>query len=319
MKRYSQEISVAIATAALAIVLAFAAPSYFSRENLSDLFLSNMPVLVVAIGMTLVILTAEIDVSVGSIFAICGVAAGVIAKAGAPTLVVCLGACAIGAAFGALNGALVAYVRIPSIVVTLATLTALRDGLRWATQGAWIADLPPSFQWFGLTQSIYPIAALVTAVVLVAATAWGLRHLAVGRAIYATGSNAEAARVAGINTRQLVFLVFVFTGVLTGFAAVFNSVRFNQIPSNAGLGLELKVIAAVVVGGTAITGGRGSIAGTVLGVILLGAIGPALTYLGTSAYWEQALQGVVILAAIVIEALRDRAERRGAGLAAHRV
>ncbi|HXA57243.1 MAG TPA: ABC transporter permease [Candidatus Acidoferrum sp.] len=319
MKRYSQEISVAIAIAVLAAVLAFAAPSYFSHENLADLFLSNMPVLVVAIGMTLVVLTAEIDVSVGSIFAICGVAAGVIAKAGAPMLVVCLGACAIGAALGALNGALVAYVRIPSIVVTLATMTALRDGLRWATQGAWIADLPPSFQWFGLAQSTYPIAALATAVALVGATAWGLRHLAAGRAIYATGSNAEAARVAGIHTHRLVFLVFLFTGALTGFAAVFNSVRFNQIPSNAGLGLELKVIAAVVVGGTAITGGRGSIAGTVLGVILLGAIGPALTFLGTSAYWEQALQGVVIIAAIVIEALRSRAERRAAGLAAHRV
>jgi rhamnose transport system permease protein len=319
MKRYGQEISVAIAIAALAAVLAFAAPSYFSRENLSDLFLSNMPVLVVAVGMTLVILTGEIDVSVGSIFAICGVMAGVMAKSGVPVLVACLAACAIGAALGALNGALVAYVRIPSIVVTLATMTALRDSLRWATQGAWIADLPASFQWFGLSQAAYPIAALITAIVLLALAAWGLRHLAAGRAIYATGSNAEAARVAGINTRRLVFLVFALTGALTGLAAVFNSVRFNQIPSNAGLGLELKVIAAVVVGGTAITGGRGNILGTLLGVALLGAIGPALTFLGTSAYWEQALQGVVILAAITIEALRSRAEKREAALAAHRV
>jgi rhamnose transport system permease protein len=319
MKRYGQEISVAIATAVLAAVLAFAAPSYFSRENLSDLFLSNMPVLLVAIGMTLVILTGEIDVSVGSIFAICGVMAGVISKTGVPTSVACLAACAIGAGLGALNGALVAYVRIPSIVVTLATMTALRDGLRWATQGAWIADLPARFQWFGFTQATYPIAALLTAVVLVVLAGWGLRHLAAGRAIYATGSNAEAARVAGINTHRLVFLVFVFTGAVTGLAAVFNSVRFNQIPSNAGLGLELKVIAAVVVGGTAITGGRGTILGTVLGVVLLGAIGPALTFLGTSAYWEQALQGVVILAAITIEAIRSRAEKREASLAAQRV
>lgn len=319
MKRYGQEISVAIAIAALAIVLAFVAPAYFSGENLSDLFLSNMPVLVVAVGMTLVILTAEIDVSVGSIFAICGVAAGVIAKAGVPVLVACLAACAIGAALGALNGALVAYVRIPSIVVTLATMTALRDGLRWARQGAWVENLPPDFQWFGLTQASYPVAALVTAVVLAGAVGWGLRNLAAGRAIYATGSNAEAARVSGINTRRVVFLVFVVTGALTGVAAVFNSVRFNQIPSNAGLGLELKVIAAVVVGGTAITGGRGSIAGTVLGVVLLGAIGPALIFLGTSAYWELALQGVVILAAITIEALRSRAEMRQASLAAHRI
>lgn len=319
MKRYGQEISVAIAIAALVAILAFVAPAYFSGENLSDLFLSNMPVLVVAIGMTLVILTAEIDVSVGSIFAICGVAAGVIAKAGAPVLIAGLAACAIGAALGALNGALVAYVRIPSIVVTLATMTALRDGLRWATQGAWVESLPPGFQWFGLSQASYPVAALVTVVVLVGAVGWGLRNLAAGRAIYATGSNAEAARIYGINTRRVVFLVFSATGALTGLAAVFNSVRFNQIPSNAGLGLELKVIAAVVVGGTAITGGRGSVAGTVLGVVLLGAIGPALIFLGTSAYWELALQGVVILAAITIEALRSRAEMRHVGLAAHRI
>ena len=129
--------------------------------------------------------------------------------------------------------------------------------------------------------------------------------------MYATGSNAEAARLAGIDTRLTTFSVFAITGALTGIAAVLNSVRFNQIPSNAGLGLEMKVIAAVVVGGTAITGGSGSIAGTVLGVILLGAIGPALTFLGVSAYWEQALQGAIILAAIVVEVIRERAERMG--------
>jgi rhamnose transport system permease protein len=213
---------------------------------------------------------------------------------------------------GAINGALVAYVRIPSIVVTLATMVALRDGLRWATQGAWISDLPPGFQWLGLSQASYPVLIACTAVAFVAAIGWGLRNLAGGRAVYATGSNAEAARLAGIDTRLTTFSVFAITGALTGIAAVLNSVRFNQIPSNAGLGLEMKVIAAVVVGGTAITGGSGSVAGTVLGVILLGAIGPALTFLGVSAYWEQALQGAIILAAIVVEAIRERAERMGA-------
>src|ERR1700680_959878 len=118
MKKYGQESSVAIAIAFLCSVLAFVAPSYFSPENLTDLFLANMPVLVVALGMTLVILTGQIDVSVGSIFAICGVVAGVIAKSGVPVLIACLAACVIGAAMGALNGALVSYIRIPSIIVT---------------------------------------------------------------------------------------------------------------------------------------------------------------------------------------------------------
>jgi rhamnose transport system permease protein len=294
------------------------APSYFSRENLTDLFLANIPVLVAAIGMTLVILTGQIDVSAGSIFAVCGVAVGVIAKSGVPTIVACLAACAIGAALGAMNGALVAYIRIPSIVVTLATMTVLRDGLRWMTQGAWIANLPSGFQWLGLTQANFPLAIFLIIAALVAITAWGLRYLAAGRALYAAGSNAEAARVAGINVHRLVFVVFTIMGALAGLAAVFNSVRFNQIPSNAGLGLELKVIAAVVVGGTAITGGRGSIAGTVLGVTLLGAIGPALTFLGISAYWETALQGGIILAAITIDTFRARVEGQGAAVATSR-
>jgi rhamnose transport system permease protein len=323
MKAHSREILVAIAIIALAIVLAFIAPAYFSRENLTDLFLANVPVLIVALGMTLVIVIGQIDISVGSIFAICGVSAGLFAKSGVSAPIAALGACLTGAALGALNGSLVAYVRVPSIVVTLASMVALRDALRWQTQGAWVQDLPAGFQWLGLSQSAYPVMSLIAALILSTSIAWGLRNLAAGRAVYATGSNEEAARLAGIHTHLVTFSVFGFLGALTGFAAALNAVRFNQIPINAGLGLEMKVIAAVVVGGAAITGGRGSIGGTVLGVILLGAIGPALTFLGISAYWERAVQGGIILAAIVIDAVGTRLsashqEKSGSNLAASR-
>jgi len=299
-----REWSVAIAIAALAIVLAVAAPSYFSAENLRDLFLVTMPVLVAAIGTMLVILTGEIDISVGSAFAICSVVSGVVAKAGVSAGGAGLAACAAGAALGALNGALVAYGRIPSIVATLAAMVALRDGLRWITQGAWIEDLPARFQWLGVTQASFPLVAAATVAALFGAVAWTMRHVAAGRAVYATGSNAEAARLAGINTAAVKLSVFTIAGALTGLAALLNSVRFNQIPTNTGLGLEMKVIAAVVVGGTAITGGRGTFTGTLLGVILLGAVGPALTFLGVSAQWERALQGAIILAAVTIDAVR---------------
>ncbi len=301
-----REASVALAIAALAMVLAVAAPGFFARDNLADLFLANLPVLIVALGMTLVILTGQIDISVGSVFAICGVAAGLLAKVGLPMPVVALAACLVGALLGAVNGTLVAYLRIPSIVVTLAIMVALRDGLRWATDGAWVQDLPPNFQWLDLTQVTYPFVAFAIAAGLTVLLAWGLRHVAAGRAVYATGSNPEAARLAGLHAELVTFVVFVVAGGLTGLAALLNSVRFNQIPSNAGLGLELKVIAACVVGGTAITGGRGSVGGTVLGVVLLGIIGPALTFLGVSAYWERAIQGAIILAAVAFDALRDR-------------
>jgi rhamnose transport system permease protein len=313
-----REVSVALAIVALGLVLALVAPGFFARDNLNDLFLANLPVLIVALGMTLIILTGQIDISVGSVFAIAGVLAGLLAKTGLPMPLVAVAACLVGATLGGLNGALVSYVRIPSIVVTLATMVALRDGLRWATDGAWIQDLPASFQWLGLTQVSYPFVAFGTAIALTLGFAWGLRQLAAGRAIYATGSNREAARLAGLHTAFVTFAVFALAGGLTGLAAVLNSVRFNQIPSNAGLGLELKVIAAVVVGGTAITGGRGSVAGTVLGVVLLGAIGPALTFLGVSAYWERAIQGAIILTAVAFDALRDRPVTHAVALPAPR-
>jgi len=181
-----------------------------------------------------------------------------------------------------------------------------------------VQDLPEGFQWFGLDQQAYPFVAVAVVLVLLVTMAWALRHLAAGRAIYATGSNADAARLAGFDVALVKCAVFAAAGTLTALAALLNSVRFNQIPSNAGLGLEMKVIAAVVVGGAAIRGGRGSLFGTLVGVILLGAIGPALTFLGVSAYWERAIHGAIILAAVAFDAMRDRPLPHSTAVAASR-
>jgi len=304
-----REVSLALAIALFAAVLAFIAPGFFGAENLRDLLMANMPVLIVAIGMLLVILTGQIDISVGSQFAICSVLAGAAAKAGLPVVLAGAAACLAGALMGAINGVLTARLRIPSIVVTLATMVALRDGLRWLTQGAWIEDLPPGFQWFGLSQSASQAVTIAAAAALFGIAWWALAGLAAGRAVYAAGSNPEAARLAGISPGGVIFSVFAITGALTGCAAFFNAVRFSQIPANAGIGLELQVIAAVIVGGASVNGGRGTVAGTLLGVVLLGMIGPALTFLGISAWWEHALQGAIILAAVALDGLRARPEK----------
>ena len=168
-----REISIAAAIGVLYLVLAIAAPAFFSRQNFADLFLGNFPVLLAAMGATLVILAGEIDISIGSVFAICGVFAGICAVSGVPLAVNVALTCAAGAALGAVNGALVAYARLPSIVVTLATMVALREGLRWATEGAWVQNLPSSFQWLGLGQAAYPLVALAVTLALQAALAWG--------------------------------------------------------------------------------------------------------------------------------------------------
>jgi rhamnose transport system permease protein len=254
----------------------------------------------------MVILAGEIDISVGSLFAVCSVIAGHLAKFGVPVplLIPCL--LAMGAAMGALNGALVGQLGLPSIVVTLAMLVVWRDGLRWTTEGAWVQDLPANFQWFGLSQGGGQWLIVAIALAVLVAFAWILRNLRAGRAVYAVGSDAEAARLAGIEPRRVIFGVFVLMGALTGLAALLNAVRFASIPGNAGQGLELKAVAAVVVGGTAIAGGRGRLAGTLIGVALLGTIGTALTFAGVNPFWEKAIQGGIILAALVADIALDR-------------
>jgi rhamnose transport system permease protein len=178
--------------------------------------------------------------------------------------------------------------------------------------------LPAGFQWFGGSQSSSELITIVLSVLLTVAAGWGLRNLAAGRAVYASGSNPDGARLAAIDPARVVFSAFVLSGTLAGCAALFNAVRFNQVPSNAGVGMEMRVIAAVIVGGAAVTGGRGTILGTLLGVILLGMVGPALTFLGVNAYWERAIQGAIILAAVAIDSLRATKGRHAGSPAVQR-
>jgi rhamnose transport system permease protein len=291
-------------------VLALVAPAFFSPANLLDVLVGGAPVLVAAVGMTLVILSRQIDISIGSQFALCGVATGLLAKAGLPTPVAGVGAVVLGGLLGAVNGFFVAGVGLPSIVVTLATMVLLREGLRWATEGAWVQDLPAGFQWFGFGQGPGRALVVVASALIFAAFAWGLRRIAAGRAFYATGSDAEAARLAGLRPRLVTFRAFVALGALTGVCAVLTSVQFIDVQTNAGVGLELRVIAAVVVGGVAISGGRGTLLGTLLGVALLSTLAPALVFIGGKAQWDKALQGAIILAAVAADAWR---QRRGGG------
>ncbi len=309
--RYKRELSAALAYVALLVLIAFVAPSFFSTTNLRDLALNNAPVLLVAIGMTMVILVGEIDISVGSQFAVCSVAAGWLAKSGVSVVLLLPCVLAVGAAMGVVNGFLVGRLRLPSIIVTLAMMSVCRDALRWVTQGAWVDNLPPNFQWFGLGQTLGQSLIVIVALLVLVVFSWVLRNFGVGRAIYAVGSDAETARLAGIEPRNVVFGVFVLVGALVGLAALLNAVRFAVVPGNAGIGLELQAVAAVVVGGTAITGGRGTLLGTLIGVALLGTIGTGLTFMGVNPFWEKAIQGAIILAALVSNVALARLEHHG--------
>ncbi len=306
LDRHRHELFVAVAYLALLAVVGTFAKGFFAAGNLRDIALGIAPVLVAAIGMTLVVIGRQIDISIGSQLAIAGVVMGTLAKAGVPLALLAPLVLLAGAAMGAVNGVLVAVFELPSIVVTLATMVAWREALRWITEGADIYGLPDDFQWLGLSLAGGRTLIIGVALLLLVAFAWGMRNLAVGRTVYAVGSDAEMSRLLGIRPRRVTFFLFVMMGVLTAAAAFLASIRFPQIQTNAGVGFELQVVAATVVGGTAVSGGRGTLVGTLLGVLLLGTVGTALTFLHVSAHWERALQGAIILVAVGADALHAR-------------
>lgn len=305
MNKYFRELTVAGALLLLMISLAVFAPHFFQGQPFISRLTSQMPALVAAIGIALVIISRQIDISIGSQFSMCAIIAGVTAASGLPLGAAIAAAIGAGALMGAINGALVAYLGLPSIVVTLATMVTWQEALRLWQQGR-LLNLPGGIQWFGVSQPAGQAIVISTAFLLLIGAAWGMKNLAVGRFIYATGTDAEAARLAGINPKRTTFGVFVLMGALAGLAAVLNMVQSPQVQPNCGDGLELKTIAAAVVGGVAISGGRGTLLGVLLGMLLLANVNPALTHFHQPPYWEKAIQGLVILLAVVADGIRSR-------------
>jgi rhamnose transport system permease protein len=312
-----RELVLAVALMVLIGAITFFRHDFLRIENLRDILDGAAPAAAAAAGMTALIVCAEIDISIGSVLAVCAVAAALLAKRGWPMPAVATASILTGAALGSLNGWLVAGCGVPSIVATLATMGGLRGAMIWWTGGDWVRDLPASFtalsnrSFFGLPATAW-VAALVVAVM-----AFFLARTRPGRQCYAVGSNRRSAELSGIRARWVVFRTFAMLGALVGLAAMLFASRFSVVQTDAGQGFELLVITAVVVGGTNIFGGEGTVLGSVLGVLLLAVIGPALTFVqkltGITAEWEPAVQGLLILVAVLWDSSgRREAVRTGA-------
>ena len=308
MNRYFRELSVWATLLVLLALMAIFSPNFFDPQPLLSRATAAAPRLLLACGAALIIISRQIDISIGSLFAICGIGAGLLADHVSLPVAVA-GGIGIGFLGGMLNGVLVAVVGLPSIVVTLATMVTMREALRLAQQGIFI-NLPEGAQWFGLPMFAGQLAICALALSIMIALAFAMKRLALGRFVYAVGTDAEAARLAGISPRLVTFAVFALMGSLTGLAAVLNMAQSPQVDPNTGRGLELEAIAAAVVGGVAVSGGRGKLWGVLAGLLLLVCIGPALTYAGVKPHWERAIQGAIILLAVVADGLRVR--RKGA-------
>jgi ribose/xylose/arabinose/galactoside ABC-type transport system permease subunit len=302
----SQEALLAVAVIGLAIVVGFYNPRFLATRNLSDVLLGNAYIAVAAIGMSMVIVSGNIDISVGSLIGVLATVSGTLAVNDAPLAVAWLAALVVGVLVMALQGVVIAYLRIPSIVVTLGMLSILKGGLISVTGGKWITDLPDSFHLANI--ELFDIVPMPVFLMLVATVlaAWWMRYSAPGRAIYAVGGNAEAARLCGISQPHTVVMVFALHGLFTGVAALLYATQLRVIQSTVPPNVELTIITAAVVGGVSILGGVGTVIGSTLAAILIAEIASALVFINVSPYWIRAIQGVLILATVIADILRRR-------------
>jgi ribose/xylose/arabinose/galactoside ABC-type transport system permease subunit len=301
----SQEMVLLLAILVLLLVVGAINPRFVAERNLHSIFLGNAYIAVAAIGMSMVIISGNIDISVGSLIGVLATLSGSLAVAGYPILVSWLVPLLAGALVTGFMGFLVAYLRIPSIVVTLGMLSILKGGLISVTGGAWISDLPEGYALAQMRPLAIPMPIWFMVVLTVAAALW-TRYTASGRAIYAVGGNAEAARVSGISRRRTIMTVFLIHGMFVGIASVLFATQLSVIQSTVPPNLELTIITAAVVGGVSILGGTGTVIGATLAAILLAAIGSSLIFVSISPYWLRAVQGVLILITVLADLMRRR-------------
>ncbi len=304
--RLSREVSLLLFILTLALFVGWRNPAFLTGEHWLTLLQESAPTLIGAIAIAMVILSGNLDLSVGSLLGACAMTAGHAAKAEWALPLVILLALSLGAAVGAVNGFLVTRLLLPSIIVTLGMMGIIRGTMLVLTKGYWVIGLPESFRWLGVGK-IAGVPVPVWIALFVLALCWFIsRYTCWGRDLYAIGSNAEAARLAGILVPRRVFSIFVFCSALVGLAALVYTARFPVVQSETGKGFELDVITAAVFGGVNIFGGAGSVVGAALGAFAVTVLHSALTFLQLAGEWDKFALGGLILLSVTIDALRQR-------------
>jgi ribose transport system permease protein len=283
------------------IVFAALTPAFYSEFNMINILRQGAATAVLACGMTFVIISGGIDLSIGSVVAITGVLAAGFMKDGSSIWVAVVVALLAGLAFGAVNGVLIALVKIPPFIATLGTMTMGSSLALAYTQGLPISGLPDAFTAIG-QESLgpIPIPVLIAAVVVVLAGVV-LRHTLVGRYAFALGGNEKAAYLSGVATTRWKLSMYTLLGLLGGVAGILLTARQNSGQPTTGLGMELTVIAAVVIGGTSLSGGRGTMWGAVVGTLLITVINNGLNLLNVSPFYQGLFVGGLILLAVALD------------------
>lgn len=290
-----------VALVLVVAIFGFTAPNFFTLQNLLNIGRQTAIITIVACGMTLVIISANIDLSVGATLAMAAMVATLTIQATNQVILGFLAAITTGAIIGLINGSLTTKARIPSFLVTLGIMGAVR-GIAMIITETRAVQVYNTMYWNlfgdGVIGDIFPVSILWTIVVLIVIHVL-LRYSTLGRHIYATGGNTQAARFTGVKTDRVAIWAFVITGMLAALAGIVLSSRMHAARPNIGFGLELNVIAAVILGGTSLFGGKGSIIGTLLGALVIGTLNNGLILLGFSTHVQMLVRGIVIIVAVI--------------------
>ncbi len=296
-----------IGLALLVLVLSLLSPHFLTTENLLNITRQVAVNAILATGMTFVIISAGIDLSVGSVLALSGCVMAIALNAGVGIFPGILLAVGVGSLCGLANGFMTGFLRVPPFIATLGMMSIARGLALVVTGGYPIFELPEGFSYLGTGYlwDVLPVSLLFTILVVVAAH-FVLTHMKLGRYVYVIGGNEEAAVLSGVNVRATKMLIYTICGFLAGLASVVFVSRLNSAQPTAGIAYELDAIAATVIGGTSLFGGVGSIGGTVIGALIMGVLRNGLNLLNVSSFWQQVVIGVVIITAVYVDQLRHR-------------
>lgn len=301
-----QGIGLTVVVIVLAIVFSLINPRFATLANLANVLTQSSHIIIIAVAMTFVITSAGIDLSVGSLLALVTVVGFALIKGGMnPALGVFI-MFALGAAVGALTGSLIALVKIPPFIATLGMMVSLRGLALLHSAGTMHFGLPPSLVWFGQGNIFGVPVPVIIALLTAAFGAWLFNHSKFGLHVRAIGGNREAARLAGVPVNRIEILVYSLMGLVTALGGLIMIARIDSTQATIGTSMEIHIIAAVIIGGTSLFGGRGSIYGTVLGAILLSMMTNALVIAGVEYFWQLVIMGVIVMLAVAINNLRER-------------
>ncbi|PWC09321.1 ribose ABC transporter permease [Brenneria roseae subsp. americana] len=294
-----------IALLILIAIVSALSPNFFTLNNLFNILQQTSVNAIMAVGMTLVILTSGIDLSVGSLLALTGAVAASMVGLEVNALVAVFGALALGALIGAGTGVIVSKGKVQAFIATLVMMLLLRGVTMVYTNGSPVntgfSDAADAFGWFGIGRPLgVPTPIWIMAVVFAAAW-YMLHHTRLGRYIYALGGNESATRLSGISVDKIKIIVYSLCGLLSALAGIIEVARLSSAQPTAGTGYELDAIAAVVLGGTSLAGGKGRIVGTLIGALILGFLNNGLNLLGVSSYYQMIVKAVVILLAVLVD------------------